>query len=169
MTEPIPWDAIGAIGEIIGATAVFVTLVYLSIQIRHSIQATKALVRESVSDRIVSDIRAAMENETLAMAYIKLEKQEQLTELEDFSFERHIRAWIRTHENMYYQYRQGFLEKEEWQGHRRVMMAVFDPGAEFEESKRIQKAYDMWPDAYSIEFQDLIKRIRQQMIEIVDA
>jgi len=35
------WDAIGAIGEIVGALAVFITLVYLSVQIRHSTKATR--------------------------------------------------------------------------------------------------------------------------------
>jgi hypothetical protein len=28
------WDAIGAVGEIIGATAVFITLIYLAMQVR---------------------------------------------------------------------------------------------------------------------------------------
>lgn len=35
------WDAIGAVGEIIGALAVLITLVYLSIQIRQGTKATK--------------------------------------------------------------------------------------------------------------------------------
>ena len=33
------WNAIGAIGEIIGALAVFLTLVYLAIQIRQNTKA----------------------------------------------------------------------------------------------------------------------------------
>lgn len=36
------WDAIGAIGEIIGATAVFLTLAYLALQIRQSTKAIQA-------------------------------------------------------------------------------------------------------------------------------
>jgi hypothetical protein len=35
------WDAIGAIGEVAGAIAVVVTLVYLARQIRHSTEATR--------------------------------------------------------------------------------------------------------------------------------
>ena len=35
------WDAIGAVGEILGAMAVFITLVYLSIQIRQGTKATR--------------------------------------------------------------------------------------------------------------------------------
>lgn len=36
------WDAIGALGEIIGAIAVIATLIYLTVQIRDSAKATRA-------------------------------------------------------------------------------------------------------------------------------
>lgn len=36
------WDAIGAIGEIVGAIAVFVTLIYLAVQIRDSARASRS-------------------------------------------------------------------------------------------------------------------------------
>ena len=36
------WEAIGAVGEMVGAAAVFVSIVYLSIQIRSNTNATKA-------------------------------------------------------------------------------------------------------------------------------
>ena len=38
------WDAVGAIAEVIGAIAIFVSLVYLAVQIRQSTQqAARAL------------------------------------------------------------------------------------------------------------------------------
>ena len=39
------WEAIGAIGEIVGATAVFVTLVYLAVQIRQNTKAQRNRAR----------------------------------------------------------------------------------------------------------------------------
>ena len=39
------WDAIGAVGEVIGALAVVATLFYLVIQVRQSRQATEANTR----------------------------------------------------------------------------------------------------------------------------
>ena len=45
------WDAIGAVGEIIGAAGVIITLLYLSIQVRQSIKASK-----------LSAIQSSMEN-----------------------------------------------------------------------------------------------------------
>ena len=45
------WEAFGAIGEIIGAGAVVVTLGYLAMQIRQSTTATKTDSRQRVLDR----------------------------------------------------------------------------------------------------------------------
>lgn len=36
------WDAIGAIGEVLGATVVFISLVYLATQIRHSSKSMRS-------------------------------------------------------------------------------------------------------------------------------
>lgn len=44
------WDAIGAIGEIVGATAVVVSLLYLAAQIRTSSRATRASVFQGLHD-----------------------------------------------------------------------------------------------------------------------
>jgi hypothetical protein len=38
----VNWEAIGAIGEIIGALAVLITLVYLSIQVRDNTKTVKS-------------------------------------------------------------------------------------------------------------------------------
>jgi hypothetical protein len=42
------WDAIGAVGEIVGASAVVATIVYLAFQIRDSKVATRALTYQSI-------------------------------------------------------------------------------------------------------------------------
>ena len=36
------WDAIGAIGELVGATAVFVSIIYLALQIRQNSTAVRS-------------------------------------------------------------------------------------------------------------------------------
>ena len=35
------WEAIGAVGEIVGAITVFATLIYLAIQIKHGARAAR--------------------------------------------------------------------------------------------------------------------------------
>ncbi|MCR9276422.1 MAG: hypothetical protein NXH85_00515 [Pseudomonadaceae bacterium] len=50
------WDAIGAIGEVIGATAVMVTLAYLALQVRQNTRALRAASIDSMTN-IANDIR----------------------------------------------------------------------------------------------------------------
>ena len=56
------WDAIGAIGESIGAIAVFVTLIYLAMQIRQNTRSVQASAVDSaisqvnqIRERLISD------------------------------------------------------------------------------------------------------------------
>lgn len=46
------WEAIGAIGEIVGALAVFLTLIYLAIQIRQNTKAVHASAIDSANSQI---------------------------------------------------------------------------------------------------------------------
>ena len=46
------WDAIGAIGETVGALAVFLTLIYLAIQIRQNTKAVKAAAIDSTNSQV---------------------------------------------------------------------------------------------------------------------
>jgi hypothetical protein len=55
------WDAIGAIGEVIGAIAVVLSLIYLSFQIRHSTKAWGDASFRSVVDSTGDQIRAMIE------------------------------------------------------------------------------------------------------------
>jgi len=56
----VNWDAVGAIGEIVGAAVVFVTLVYLAVQVRHArSEARRALSQgrgEAIRDLITLQI-----------------------------------------------------------------------------------------------------------------
>ena len=63
------WGAIGAVGEIIGALAVFLTLVYLAIQIRQNTKSVQAsAVDASISK--VNDVRQSLyENAELSRIY----------------------------------------------------------------------------------------------------
>ena len=65
------WDAIGAMGEILGALAVFVTLVYLALQIRQNTRAVQAsAVDASISK--VNDVRESLyENAELSRIYLQ--------------------------------------------------------------------------------------------------
>ena len=62
------WEAIGAIGEIVGAIGVIITLVYLAVQIRSSARATEAQVHASLSSEMESLAVALAQDDALADA-----------------------------------------------------------------------------------------------------
>lgn len=47
----INWDAVGAIGEILGAAAVVISLGHLAVQIRHSASINRATIRTQLTER----------------------------------------------------------------------------------------------------------------------
>ncbi len=83
------WDAIGAIGEIVGAIAVVMTLVVLIFQVRHNTQAqeeSNKFERMAAIDRHADTMgvwRARVtENSELAEVWLKVMKGEVLNEVE---------------------------------------------------------------------------------------
>ena len=122
------WNAIGAIGEIIGALAVFLTLVYLALQIRQntkSMDESKRLALAQTyqvrSDALQMMLVHAADSEHIGPIITKLTGAgypEDIGALDDLSnIERQrFRLWQiaqETHwDNMFFQYQQGFIDEE---------------------------------------------------------
>ena len=65
------WDAIGAVGEILGAAAVVATLVYLAIQVRSAKSAAADINRLSRADGVRETIRQTLNDSELRDAWIR--------------------------------------------------------------------------------------------------
>ena len=63
------WEAIGAVGEILGATAVFVTLVYLAVQIRQNTQAVRASALDASVTSVTSIRQTVLESAELSSIF----------------------------------------------------------------------------------------------------
>jgi hypothetical protein len=126
------WEAIGAIGEIVGAAAVVVTLIYLALQVRLSREATLAHTRSLRSSaRIESGrywteevIRMALSPD---MAMIVSQGMSDARQLSDEERERLV-AWYTQHmiakDNLYHQYLDGLLPEDSWEAHVQVTKGV---------------------------------------------
>ena len=71
------WEALGAIGETLGALGVIVTLVYLAIQIRGNTRIVSAQSRHAISDFV---LRIAIFRAENADRLAKIESADELTE-----------------------------------------------------------------------------------------
>ncbi len=83
------WEAVGAIGEIVGAIAVVGTLFFLIAQLRQNTQAmeeSNRLERVAAMDRHAESVRAwrgaIAENNDLAQIWLKALQDEEVTDLE---------------------------------------------------------------------------------------
>jgi len=116
----VSWEALGAIGEIVGAIGVIVTLLYLSTQIRQNTKASKAATVQNMTDKWVQINLFLADN---ARAPVLLADPE----LGDADRARALAMWralFHQWSNNHYQYKQGVLDE-----------ALFKPTAE--EIKRI--------------------------------
>jgi hypothetical protein len=122
----------GAIGELLGAVAVVVTLIYLAKQIRLHARTTEesrklalAQTYQRRSDALQEMVVQAADSEHIGPIIVQLTQNgypEDLGALDVLSAEDlgRFRLWQiaqHTHwENMYYQYQQGFLDEEYYKG-----------------------------------------------------
>jgi len=109
------WDAIGAIGEIAGAVAVVVSLIYLATQIRHSTRESQAASRDSIS-KAISDVlmRVAANPETSELYGRGIMNPAALSDDETRRFDMLMYATFECFESAYSQWTRNVLHDEDW-------------------------------------------------------
>jgi len=93
------WEALGAIAELLGAVAVIVTLLYLSLQIRQASRATDANTELSFTAMYGSFNSRLSANPDLARVVVcAMEQQRQLEDFEIMQF----RSWLTEYVGLIY-------------------------------------------------------------------
>jgi hypothetical protein len=105
------WEAIGAVGEIVGAAGVIVTLVYLSLPIRQNTRASKAATVQNMTDKWVQINLFLAESSVPVRTYAKLgsDTEEGRKALALY------RALFHQWSNNHYQFLQGVLDEKLFQ------------------------------------------------------
>jgi len=118
------WTKCSAIAEILGAVAVVITLLYLSVQTRYlatqteqSTAATEAAVRQEV---LATDQELIFK----IIEYPALNRRTNLTDEERVQVSAQITAMVRTRENYWLQRRNGVLDDETWISYRNSLASV---------------------------------------------
>jgi hypothetical protein len=115
------WDAIGAIGEILGAIAVLVTLVYLARQIHLNTNEIRASrVEGTLRDQSSYNQMLAEDPDLARIYWIAVDDVEKLSEDDKRRWLHLCSVMLRNSEIAYYHYRQGHLpdpihlSREKW-------------------------------------------------------
>ncbi len=124
------WEALGAIGEIVGAAGVIVTLGYLAIQIRQNTQSVRASAfQEAIRDSAQISDELGHDPELTRIWFAGQRDFEALTGEERQRFAVYSTSVFRRYENIIYQARHGSLDPESWEGIRaHLRWALSHPG-----------------------------------------
>ena len=108
------WDAVGAIGEIVGALAVVVSLIYLAIQIRNQNLESRAATVQQVLESNAAAI-SRLQDPGLAKIWLAgIADFDALPDDERLRFVIYLTAALRSFEIAFYQWRSGRLDEETW-------------------------------------------------------
>ena len=117
------WNAIGAIGEILGAVAVVATLGYLAVQTRHSVAATQANTRQAILE---SDQQFISKHLILDPAMDVIRWKRDLADDEKVKLGYFLLLFVRMRESNWLQFHSGGLDRETWESYRASIPAVMN-------------------------------------------
>ena len=114
------WDAIGAVGEIIGAIAVLISLIFVGLQVRLSAAQTEksnALAREDMNERAMrtfgDTVVELARNQELALAFRKVMiKPAELTEGELTIVLAFFNVWLHRHRTAFLSVADGLIDPQ---------------------------------------------------------
>lgn len=150
------WEIIGSTGEWAGAIAVVLTLFYLARQLRDATAVARSSARQAISQMNIDAWGVSVDPQTLSRASAKVTSGEELNVEEQGNYDRWIFMRMRFIENAFYQYRQGLLDTDEWNGYRQLIPFLVGSNSPAYESWRAAAA------AYSPKFTREVEQVLSQ-------
>lgn len=148
------WEAIGAVGEIIGALAVVVSLVYLGVQIRNQNRESRSAAVHEVLEGFRTEISAFRNADLAELLKVGGDDFEALSDTEKIQFIAMIQGPFRFWEEAYLQYKDSRLSKQLWTGIHAQMR-------DFVSMNGTQKVWELRAHTYSEDFRSYVDGIEQ--------
>jgi hypothetical protein len=116
------WDAIGSVGELIGAIAVVITLVFLTVQLKQNTRSIRASTRSQHTEA-VSNSLATLQNQNFASVMITgMNDPESLSAVDKLRFGSYLLRLLRGWEDAYFHWRDGDYDEGAWHSNRAFML-----------------------------------------------
>lgn len=119
---------LGALGELVGAIASVILLIYIAVQIRqnsrileHNTRATETSTRQAFTSQDQAYLCSSLDSEVLAIAAAKLERGTELSELELSQLIARQHVNFRVFESAFSQFKRGVLTEPEWDRYRKII------------------------------------------------
>ena len=116
------WEAIAAIGDIIGAIAVVITLVYLAFQLRQNTRAIRGSTFDSVTQTQQTELRWASDiSDVWAKA---IETPSELDSSEAWKMSEWLVSAMAARQNEYLQFKRQHLDPDEWKASESIILVI---------------------------------------------
>jgi len=120
------WEAIGAIGEVVGATAVFISLLYLALQIRNSRRSDQIVAAAGAASTVQNWIAQIARDESLYDLYRRgITEYESLSRAEKGRYSLLLFQLFRSVETGWVQLQMGLVDAGFWAGVEETITYVF--------------------------------------------
>ena len=110
------WETAGAVGEILAAIVVAITLIYLAIQTRLNKKAMESSAFSSIMQSWYNNHQLMIQSEEVALLHEKGQRDpNSLTKGEKLRFFMIVRVSVNAYSAMFQQYRSGQIDKQTWE------------------------------------------------------
>ena len=114
----------GAVGEIVGAIAVVVTLLYLATQIRENTRSSRSATRQSIVESVIATNMIWTQSESFCQVFQDHIDGKEIAPHQYLRLSGYCYVCLRNWENVHFQYRSDMLSDEEWHGFRQNLKAL---------------------------------------------
>jgi hypothetical protein len=116
-------EELGSIGDFVGSIAVLISLVYLAVQVKGNTEAARTSTYQAIVSEFGAFNRSMAGTPGLSTLFgDALEDFESLSTDDKARMSQLFFVCFHNFENMYYQYRKGYLEDDVWLGWKRLML-----------------------------------------------
>ncbi len=145
------WEALGAIGEILGAIGVIATLAYLAVQIRQNTRAIRGSTLSALTQHQQFEIHWS--SELAGPLQRAIHRPDEMSEEDVWQVSELFTAFFVARQNEFSQYKQGLLGEEDWKSRESIIRVTLG----------IEWAQHWWltfgKDYFTTEFVELVGRI----------
>ncbi len=123
------WDALGAIGELVGAAAVVLTLAYLAVQIRQSSKSSRQQSYHDLVTRRSDFFNKLVESKEVTAIFIAGIRGDSMDENDAQRFTSSMLNYVSHFQDVYLQRKSGLVEESVWLAERQFLaVAIGLPG-----------------------------------------
>ena len=153
------WDAIGAIGEIIGAAAVVVSLIYLATQIRTQNKEARLATMHDITVGYRDSLATFIDVDLTELMVKANADFSSLTDAEAMRLISAIQRVLRVAEEAYIQYEEGRLDDRMWNPIAKQYGSYFSLPA-------FQRVWEMRRDYYDEKFVNFMESLEETVLDL---